>query len=216
MKLWLHDNESWDEIVLDHVPPPLEKYDHRQESNGTRYEVATSFHIWKLGQTYRTLRAETTRMHTIPARLSPPPRTTTNPHALQKGHAHHMPITARPCTPSTHHYDYDYTACEVCRCPRAYHSLYCDHQSFICPTDEKASMHLLCPTILSYQVKFFWSMTNPVPSSDNSDDETIRPNDNPPALRSRKIYISGHRLRKSRVSFNTTADRLWQGITHPL
>lgn len=37
---------------------------------------------------------------------------------------------------------------------------------FITPTGEKASMRLISRTILSYQVKFFWSMTNPVPSSD--------------------------------------------------
>ena len=44
-------------------------------------------------------------MHTIPARLSPPPRATANPHALQKGHARHTCLLElEPCTLSTYHH----------------------------------------------------------------------------------------------------------------
>ena len=157
VKLWLHDNESSNEIMGNRVPHMGNMTtDKRAMGRGTRSRH--SFHIWKLGQTYRTLRAETTRMHTIPARPSPPPRA--NPHALQKGHAHHMPITAQLCTPSTHHY----TRVNYARL--LLHIIDSTAINNHLPHRRKSKYAFDCGTILSYQVKFFWSMTNPVPSSD--------------------------------------------------
>lgn len=106
-------------------------------------------------------------MHTIPARLSPPPREPPPPCTSKGACPAHAYYSSDPvhCLRIT----YDYTASDYMQlssCISLTRELYCNQQSFIYPTDEKASMHLICRTILSYQVKFFWSMTNPVPSSD--------------------------------------------------
>ena len=136
---------------------------------GTRYEVATSFHIWKLGQTYRTLRAETTRMHTIPARPSPPTKAT-NPHALQKGHPHHTCLLEYSSTLyACLHISIHYARVKIAR-PLLYSIDTLDSTIIYhhLPHIWKSKYAFNWGTILSYQVKFSSSMTNSVPSSSDT------------------------------------------------
>ncbi len=138
--------------MLAHVPPHT-KYDRRQEGNGTRSQPLFTFG----NSDKRTLRAETTRMHTIPARPSPPPRpppmhckrgmpTTC---LLQYDPVHRLRITTR--------LKYAPVLLQILE------STAINNHS---PHTWKSKYAFNCGPILSYQVQFFWSMTNPVPSSD--------------------------------------------------
>ena len=87
VKLWLHDNESWDEIMFNHVPPHKE-YGHRQESNGDEVRGRNLFsHLeTRTNVPYAKGRDHPHAYHSSLPLAAPEGH---NPHALQKGHPHH-------------------------------------------------------------------------------------------------------------------------------
>lgn len=129
-------------------------------------------------------------MHTIPARPSPPPRSqppctakgACPPHAYDSSTLYTVYISLPILIHTTH-------TSQICTSPRAYHGLHCNQQSFTPPMKKQVCIYWWNYSELSSEVFLVYDQPCSIIRY-YSDDETIRPNDNPPALRSRKIYRS--------------------------